>query len=67
MIIQFFKNLWSKSQTPQKKQQKLNHRAIKGKDYNLLQNLSKKYNGGLGVYRDTKGRFTSIYCLNNHL
>jgi len=67
MIIQFFKNLWSKYQTRKPKPQKPNHLAIKATNYNLQQNLSKKYNGGLGVYRDTKGRFTSIYCLNNHL
>jgi hypothetical protein len=30
------------------------------KDFNSVQNLHSIYNGGVGVYRDSRGRFSSI-------
>jgi hypothetical protein len=33
------------------------------KNHNNKQNLSSKYNSGEGVYRDVKGRFTSLNCI----
>jgi len=33
------------------------------KNHNNKQNLSLKYNSGQGVYRDLKGRFTSLNCI----